>query len=119
MSAIAPPIAVRLAVAALLLAALLITMSLGRAPVWLLWLYLVVSIASAIAYGLDKRAAGAGSWRIAESTLLGIDLVGGIVGGLLAQVAFRHKTSKPSFGTATFAIAVLHLLALAWLLALT
>lgn len=88
---------------------------LGRA---IALLVLGVSPISALAYLLDKRAAIAGTWRISEATLHGIDLAGGSVGGLLAQVAFRHKTAKLEFAVATARIAILQLCAMAAVIAL-
>ncbi|MGB0715935.1 MAG: DUF1294 domain-containing protein [Phycisphaerae bacterium] len=57
------------------------------------------------AYGADKMQARRGGWRISEATLLVLGAVGGIVGALIAQSYFRHKTSKPSFRLAFWLIA--------------
>jgi uncharacterized membrane protein YsdA (DUF1294 family) len=91
-----------------LMALVLSAVALDRAPRWLgLW-YVALGIASAVAYGWDKRMAKNNGWRVPESTLLFIDLAGGIIGGLLAQVGFHHKTSKPGFATATWIAVVVH-----------
>lgn len=103
----------RVAAALLLNALLLAGLARGQPPVWLGLLYLGVGLASFTVYGLDKRAAIRGTWRTSEATLHGLDLFGGIVGGLLAQAVFRHKISKPAFGRATALIAALHFAALA------
>ena len=50
-----------------------------------------------LAYCADKLAARAGGWRIRESTLLWLGLLGGWPGALLAQQWLRHKSSKPAF----------------------
>ena len=50
--------------------------------------------------------------RVTEAALHGIDLIGGIAGGLLAQLAFRHKTRKEAFVVLTAWIALVHLAAL-------
>ena len=50
-----------------------------------------------IVYALDKSAAKAGRWRVAEKTLHLLALAGGWPGALLAQQLLRHKTSKPGF----------------------
>jgi len=62
----------------------------------LLW-YLAASVASLLAYGADKSAAQSGRWRVKESTLHMLALVGGWPGALVAQRMFRHKSRKPSF----------------------
>ena len=100
--------------AAILLAALA-ALALARAvlPLWGAAFYLAASALSFYLYRQDKAAAAAGEWRISEATLHGVDLCGGIIGGLLAQQRFRHKTRKASFVLATAGIALLHLLALA------
>lgn len=63
-----------------------------------LGLYLAtINLTTYIAYWLDKRASIAGNWRIAESTLHGIALIGGSPAAYYAQKHFRHKTQKTSF----------------------
>ena len=78
--------------------------------------YLGMGLVSMVAYWRDKRAAEKDAWRTPEATLHGIDLVGGVVGGLLAQQLLRHKTRKQAFVVVTAGIATLHALALmAWI----
>jgi uncharacterized membrane protein YsdA (DUF1294 family) len=103
----------RIVAAAVVLLLLILSRFLGRAPDWLVGAYLIMSPVSAIAYWLDKRAAQAGAWRIPEVRLHGLDLVGGIIGGLLAQAAFHHKTAKPRFAVVTWGIVALHAAGLA------
>ena len=43
-------------------------------------------------YGIDKRKARRGAWRIPEKTLFLLPLLGGSVGALLGMKVFRHKT---------------------------
>ncbi len=89
---------------------------LGRAPVTLTAVYLALAVLAIIAYWGDKHAAEAGNWRTSEKRLHAIDLLGGIVGGLLAQALLRHKTAKAGFATVTYAIAALHVAGLLLLL---
>jgi uncharacterized membrane protein YsdA (DUF1294 family)/cold shock CspA family protein len=100
--------ALRLAAAAILLLMIVAAQSLGTAPRWLIVVYLVMGLVSAATYWLDKRAAQTGSWRVAEATLHGIDLWGGILGGLMAQVILHHKTAKASFAATTAVVVLLH-----------
>jgi uncharacterized membrane protein YsdA (DUF1294 family)/cold shock CspA family protein len=79
-----------------------------RAPLWVPAAYLGLGLLSGLAYSVDKQAAQGGYWRISERTLLGLDLLGGVVGGLLAQQMLRHKTAKPGFVAATSVITILH-----------
>lgn len=105
--------ALRIALAAILLLALMAGRSLGHTPDWLLLAYGAMGVVSAFAYWNDKRAALAGRWRTRESTLHLLDFAGGIMGGLLAQVALGHKTAKPDFAIVTIIIWLAHLLGLA------
>jgi len=47
--------------------------------------------------------------------LLTIALLGGSPGALVARQRFRHKTRKQPFSTALYAVCVLQLVAVAWL----
>lgn len=57
----------------------------------------------------DKQRASAGQRRISESDLLGLALIGGTPGALLARKWFRHKTRKEPFSTQLLLIAVLQI----------
>lgn len=58
---------------------------------------LAVSFLTWILFGLDKWKAIHGKWRIRESTLLGLSLIGGAAGGLAGMYLFRHKIRKMRF----------------------
>ena len=104
------------AVAAASLAALILAgLLLGRLPLWLAVLYLAMGVLSFVLYGTDKAYAKAGQWRIGEVTLLGIDLGCGVIGGLLAQVVFRHKTRKRAYVAQSALISLVHAVWLAGL----
>lgn len=106
----------RLVGAALVLLGALAATLLALAPLWVLAAYAMLGLVSFGVYGFDKRAARNGDWRVTETALHTIDLIGGIAGGLLAQWLFRHKTRKPGFIIATALIALVHIAALALLL---
>lgn len=57
----------------------------------------VINIAAFLIYGLDKRRAMKDRWRIPESTLLGVAVIGGTVGAFLGMMFFRHKIRKWKF----------------------
>ena len=63
-----------------------------------LWGYLILMNLIAFAlYGIDKRRAKQGAWRISEYTLLLVALLGGSLGALLSMRYFRHKTRHRKF----------------------
>jgi uncharacterized membrane protein YsdA (DUF1294 family) len=74
--------------------------------------YLAVSVVTVLAYGVDKSAAQGDRWRVKESTLHMLALVGGWPGALIAQSVFRHKSRKPSFQAGFKVTVVLNCLAL-------
>jgi uncharacterized membrane protein YsdA (DUF1294 family) len=79
-----------------------------------LW-YLAASVATVLAYGLDKSAAVRERWRVKESTLHMLALAGGWPGALIAQRVFRHKSRKPSFQAGFLVTVILNCVALALL----
>ena len=69
-----------------------------------LLLFLVFQLASInlvtfVAYGVDKRAAQKGDWRVPESNLHTLEFLGGWAGALLGQKFFHHKSKKRSYQT--------------------
>lgn len=53
-----------------------------------------LSLVTFFVYFADKKKARKGEWRIPESTLLVLSLLGGSCGGYLAMFLARHKTKK-------------------------
>ncbi len=63
-----------------------------------LTLYLIIiNVITFVIFGVDKYKAIRQEWRIRESTLLGLALIGGSIGGWLAMYIFHHKTKKVKF----------------------
>lgn len=61
-------------------------------------IYLIlINAAAFVLMCLDKYYAKANKWRIPEATLLGVALLGGSAGTLVAMYTVRHKTRKPKF----------------------
>jgi len=61
-------------------------------------LYLVViNIVTFFVYGLDKWKARRAKWRIRETALLTLAVLGGSVGAWLGMNVWRHKTKHAKF----------------------
>ena len=82
------------------------------AVLWAVWL--VINLIVFALYGIDKRRAKKGAWRIPERTLLsGTWLLGG-VGAWLAMRAFLHKTKHIAFQVSAPVGAVLSIAVMAF-----
>ena len=87
------------AVALAFMACVLVLAFLGEVPAWTVGGYAALSGVAFLTYRADKAAARQGARRTPESTLHGIDLLGGWPGGLVARHVLRHKTTKQPFRT--------------------
>lgn len=87
----------------------------SKIPLFILGLYIVLSLLTFIIYAIDKSAAQKGAWRTQESTLHLLSLAGGWPGALIAQQRLRHKSKKPSFRFVFWITVLLNCGALAWL----
>ena len=100
-----------LVLAALFLVGLMLAVLLLDLPLLLPLAYLVMSLATYGLYAADKRAAMAGTWRTAESTLQLAALFCGWPGAVLAQQVLRHKNSKAQFQAVFWASVVMNVVA--------
>ncbi len=55
------------------------------------------SVVTFIYYGFDNWQAGHAGWRVPETVLHSLALLGGFVGGWVGRMVFHHKTRKPLF----------------------
>ncbi|MGB9493266.1 MAG: cold shock and DUF1294 domain-containing protein [Azonexus sp.] len=83
---------------------------LWKVPGWVAGLYLGASVVCFFVYAVDKSAATADRWRISEDTLLGLGLIGGWPGAIVAQQVLRHKSNKASFRTRFWATVIANVL---------
>ena len=59
----------------------------------LIVIYLIaINLISFMTMGVDKSKARKRSWRIPESTLIVLALIGGSIGSIAGMHLFRHKT---------------------------
>jgi len=78
--------------------------------------YAGINVVSFIAFAADKIKAMRGAWRISEFSLLGLCLIGGGVGGILAMDICNHKVTKMYFMFGVTAMICLHLVLLSLVL---
>jgi uncharacterized membrane protein YsdA (DUF1294 family)/cold shock CspA family protein len=79
-------------------------------PSWVAGVYLAASFLCFAVYAIDKSAAAAERRRVSEDTLLGLGLVGGWPGAIVAQQVLRHKSSKASFRARFWATVIVNVL---------
>ena len=71
---------------------------------------IIVNLIGFLLMGIDKRKAVKRAFRIPESTLFIVALIGGSLGSLLGMYAFRHKTRHWYFVYGMPAILILHII---------
>ena len=82
---------------------------------WMLLLYVLSNVVVFVMYGIDKYKAIHHKWRIPETTLLGVAVIG-VFGALSGMYFFRHKTRKPKFFITVPLILVLETAVAVWVL---
>ena len=63
----------------------------------LLYYLTAINVVTFLAYGIDKWKARHGSWRISETTLLILAIVGGSIGAWIGMKVWHHKTQHKKF----------------------
>ena len=71
---------------------------------------IIINIIAFLAMLVDKKKAEKNRWRIKESTLLILALIGGSIGAITGMYVFHHKTQKPRFYIGIPIIIVLQIL---------
>jgi uncharacterized membrane protein YsdA (DUF1294 family) len=64
---------------------------------YLIIYFILINLIAFMMYGIDKRKAKMNKWRIKESSLLTLSLIGGGLGSMFAMQIFHHKTNKNKF----------------------
>lgn len=82
----------------------------------LLFYLLIINAVGFLIMLADKEKAKKHLWRIPESTLLTVAVLGGSVGCYAGMRVFHHKTRKPKFYIGVPAIFVVQLLAAGYFL---
>lgn len=79
----------------------------------------IINVITFLIYGIDKWKAKKEKWRIPESTLLLLAVVGGSIGALLGMKVWHHKTMHKKFKYGIPLIIVLQIGVLGYLLKMT
>ena len=74
----------------------------------------VINVVTFLLYGIDKLKAQRSRWRIPESVLMGLAVVGGSVGAWLGMMVWRHKTQHKKFKYGIPLILIIHIGLLIW-----
>jgi uncharacterized membrane protein YsdA (DUF1294 family)/cold shock CspA family protein len=75
-----------------------------------------INLSTFLFYGYDKMIAGSSLLRVPEWILHSLSIGGGSPAGLVAQKMFRHKTIKGSFQLVYWAIVIIQVGILTWLI---
>lgn len=71
---------------------------------------ITINLIAFLAMYIDKKKAQKGRWRIKESNLFMLVLLGGGIGGIAGIYIFRHKTKKMQFVIGFPAILIIEIL---------
>jgi len=76
----------------------------------------VINVVTFVLYGIDKFKAQHARWRIPESVLIGLAVIGGSIGAWLGMMVWRHKTQHKKFkyGVPLILVVQIALLILWW-----
>ena len=86
-------------------------------PVWIAvitWL-IIINLTAFAVFGIDKKRAKKGQWRIPEKTLFLSAILGGSIGAILGMYIFHHKTKHWYFQFGSPAIMIVQIAAVYWL----
>ena len=76
----------------------------------IVFIYLVsINVVTFFMYGIDKWKAKKSKWRIRETALLGLAVLGGSIGTWLGMKVWHHKTQHKKFKYGVPAIIIIQL----------
>ena len=65
--------------------------------IFLLYYLIIINIVTFLVYAIDKWKARRSKWRIPETTLLGLAVIGGSIGAWSGMKVWHHKTQHKNF----------------------
>ena len=82
---------------------------------YLAYYLLAINAVAFIVYGIDKYKAKKAKWRISETTLLLLAVVGGSIGAWMGMKVWHHKTMHKKFKYGIPAILMIQIALMAYL----
>ena len=76
----------------------------------------IINVVTFFMYGIDKWKAKKSKWRIRETALLGLAVLGGSIGAWLGMKVWHHKTMHKKFRFGVPAIIIIQLSLIGYLL---
>ena len=76
----------------------------------------VINVATFFTFGIDKWKAKKSMWRIRETALLMLAVLGGSIGAWIGMNVWHHKTQKKKFRYGVPAIIIIQLALIGYLL---
>ena len=76
----------------------------------------IINVVTFFMYGIDKWKAKKSKWRIRETALLGLAVLGGSIGAWLGMKVWHHKTMHKEFRFGVPAIIIIQLSLIGYLL---
>ena len=74
-----------------------------------LFFLVIINVVTFFMYGIDKWKAKKSKWRIRETALLGLAVLGGSIGAWLGMKVWHHKTQHKKFKYGVPAIIIIQL----------
>lgn len=74
-----------------------------------LFYLVIINVVTFFMYGIDKWKAKKSKWRIRETALLGLAVLGGSIGAWLGMKVWHHKTQHKKFKYGVPAIIIIQL----------
>ena len=84
--------------------------------VFLLFHFPLINLFTLFIYGIDKKRAKNGEWRIPEIQIHSMELLGGTIGAFIGQRLFHHKSKKKSFLAIFWTVSFIQIVALVYII---
>lgn len=83
---------------------------------FILFHFPLINLFTFFIYGIDKKKAKKGEWRVPEIQIHAMELLGGTIGAFIGQRFFHHKSKKKSFLAVFWALSLMQIVALIYII---